>query len=301
MAAINMILFQNNLNQMKRNYSNEHKLVSFRHDEANASHYDIGTFFSSMKSTVLFAVIVSIYMLIILLGAYIGQVRLSNGVKESQASIDTAVAAVLGLLAFLLGFTFSFAWTRFANRNRLVIEHAEAISICYLRTSLIPEKQQQEARRLLKEYTSIIQNIQTTSELDHSLAKITKIHALLWTQTTQLVNEEMDSELRSLFVASVNDLITLASKRKVVALFIRLPNAIWIILFCLATLGLLAFGYQAGISGVSRSFQLLLLPVAFGLVIVLIADLNSQEAKRHFKVTQHPIKEVLEIIEKTIP
>jgi predicted nucleic acid-binding protein len=296
-----MILFQNNLNQMKHNYSNEHKVVSFRQDEGNASIYDIGTFFSSMKSAVLFVVIVSIYMLIILLGAYIGQVRLHNGVKESQASIDTAVAAVLGLLAFLLGFTFSFAWTRFANRNRLVIEHAEAISICYLRASLIPEKQQQEARRLLKEYTSIIQNIQTTSELDHSLAKITKIHALLWIQTTELVNEEMDSELRSLFIASVNDLITLAAKRKVVALFIRLPNAIWITLFCLATLGLLAFGYQAGMSGVSRSFQLLLLPVAFGLVIVLIADLNSQEAKRHFKVTQHPIKEVLEIIEKTSP
>lgn len=286
---------------MKSNYSNEHKVVSFKRDEAKVSTYDIGTFFSSMKSVVLFAVVVSIYMLIILFGAYIGHVRLNNGVKESQASIDTAVAAVLGLLAFLLGFTFSFAWTRFANRNRLVIEHAEAITICYLRTSLIPERQKLEARRLLKEYAGILQSIQTTPELDRSLTRINQIHALLWEQTAELVHEEMDSELRSLFTASVNDLISLAVKRKILTLFIRLPNAIWITLFCLACLGLLAFGYQAGISGVSRFFQLLLLPIAFGLVIVLIADLNAQDTQRHFKVTRRPIKEVLEMMEKSIP
>jgi uncharacterized membrane protein YcjF (UPF0283 family) len=71
-------------------------------------------------------------------------------------------------------------------------------------------------------------------------------------------------------------------------------------LFFLAAIGMLAFGYQAGIFGISRLFQLVLLPIAFALVMVLIADLNSQDLRRRFKVTQRPLMEVLALMEMDI-
>src|SRR5213595_2088320 len=97
---------------------------------------DIGGLFSSLNPWVLFAGIVVCYMVVMLLGGYLGRVRMMAGIKEPETSMETAVAAVLGLLAFILGFTFSITWNKFANRNGLVIEHAKAISICYLRASL---------------------------------------------------------------------------------------------------------------------------------------------------------------------
>jgi len=178
------------------------------------------------------------------------------------------------------------------------VAHAKAIGVCYLRTSLIPQEQKSEIRKLLYEYTDILLSIYTAADLEKVLLRINEIHLLVWEETASLVKEEIDSELRSLFILSVNDLITLAMERKTIALFIRIPNAIWISLLLLAVIGLLAFGYQAGITGVNKIFQMPLLPLALGLVIVLITDLNSRDSQRNFQVTKRPIKEVKEMMEK---
>jgi len=260
---------------------------------------DIGGLFSSLNPWTLFAMIVVCYMAVMLLGGYLGRVRMMAGIKEPETSMETAVAAVLGLLAFILGFTFSLTWNKFANRNSLVIEHAKSISICYLRAGLIPEKQKIEVRKLLHEYIQVLLHIDGKN-LERSLLRIDQIHTELWRETVSLVKEDMDGELRSIFVGSANDLMSLSLQRKTIALFIRIPNAIWRSLFFLAAIGMLAFGYQAGISGINKLFQLTLLPVSFGLVIVLIAELNSQDSRRHFKVTKRPLREVLEMMEKPI-
>ena len=260
---------------------------------------DIGGLFSSLNPWVLFSIIVFCYMLVMLLGGYLGRVRMMAGITEPETSMETAVAAVLGLLAFILGFTFSITWSKFANRNSLAVQHANAISLCYMRAGLIPEMQKLEVRKLLYEYTQVLLNIQNKN-LQRSLSRINEIHTELWKETVSLVKEDMDGELRSIFIGSVNDLMTLSLERKTIALFIRIPNAIWRSLFFLAGIGMLAFGYQAGISGINKLFQLTLLPVSFGLVIVLIAELNSQDSRRHFKVTKQPLKEVLQMMEKSV-
>src|SRR5881398_2916559 len=102
---------------------------------------DIGIFFSSMPTWALFLIIVVCYTLILAVGNYFGYQRFVNGVKEAASPTEPAVAAVLGLLAFLLGFAFSATWTRFIRRNVYVVSHAKTICACYLRSSLIPEKQ----------------------------------------------------------------------------------------------------------------------------------------------------------------
>ena len=278
----------------------DHDIEFKRHFPSEGSEKDIGRIFSTLRPWVLFVIIVVVYMLVISLGAFFGRQKLLNGIQEPETAIEATVGSVLGLLAFILGFTFSLTWTRFANRNRMVIAHAKAIVVCYLRAGLIPEQQKLQTRVLLKEYTEILLGIQTGSDVQKSIARAEEIHGLIWIETVSLVNEEVDSELRSLFIASVNDLISLSLERKTVTLFIRVPNAIWRGLLSLAAIGMLAFGYQAGVFGISRLFQLALLPIAFALVLVLIADLNSTDVRRRFKVTQRPFVEVLEMMEKEI-
>jgi hypothetical protein len=263
----------------------------------NRSH-DIGKFFSSLPTIVLFALMVVCYGLVVGLGAYVGYQKFLNHVKVADSPIETAVAGVFGLLAFMLGFTFSLTWSRFANRNGLVISQAKAIGLCYLRTSLITEKQGVEVRKLLLEYTRLLVLLPDHALLSKTLKRIDEIHKLIWDQTSSLAREDIDSELRSLFVASVNDVISISVERKTVALLFRIPDLIWGSLLFLAFVGMLAFGYQAGINGMRRLFQLPWLPVAFGIVIVLIADLNSSSSQRHFKVTHEPLRDVLTIMER---
>src|SRR5678816_2378781 len=135
---------------------------------------DIGGLFSSLNPWVLFAGVVVCYMVVMLLGGYLGRVRMMAGIKEPETSMETAVAAVLGLLAFILGFTFSITWNKFANRNGLVIEHAKAISICYLRAGLIPEKQKVEIRKLLHEYVQVLLQIQSRN-LERMVSRVDDI------------------------------------------------------------------------------------------------------------------------------
>lgn len=260
----------------------------------------IGELFSSIPAWALFLIIVLSYSLLIALGNYMGYQRFLNGIQQPAPPTEAAVGSVFALLAFMLGFAFSSTWTRFIRRNVFVMAHAKAITTCYLRTSLITEPQKSEVRKLLQEYTRALLGIYTSAHLQQVLPRINEVHLLLWRQTASLAKEDIDSELRSLFTASVNDLITVAMERKTVALFIRIPNAIWNSLIILATIAMLAFGYQAGVEGISTVYQIPLLPLSFGLVIVLIADLNSRDSKRQFQVTKRPLREVLEMMAKDI-
>ncbi len=263
--------------------------------------HGIGQFFSSMPTWALLGLIIFLCVLTGGTGAYIAQQRYLSGVKFQETSIGTAVAAIFGLLAFMLGFTFSLTWSRFANRNSIVIKQAQTIGTCYLRTSLIPEKQKQEIRRLIREYTTLLLAIQTEDEIEKKIVRFDELQITIWQQTATLAQEDVDSELRSLFISAINELISLSIERKILGLIFRIPNPIWASLLILSGMGMFAYGYLTGTNGVLHIAQMILLAVSFGVVIVLIADLDSKGLHRRFKVTQVPLQYVQDMMEKDIP
>jgi hypothetical protein len=271
--------------------------ITVKAEKKNRSQ-DVGRFFSSISPLALFILLVIIGVLIVGAGSFIGYLRFKSGIAELEGPLGTAVSATLGLLAFILGFTFSLTWGRFVNRNGLIILQAKAIESCYLRTGLIPEQQKTEIRKLLVEYTKRLINLNISKDFEEDLIKIEDTQLLIWQQTTTLANEDMDSELRSLFVQSVNEIISLVVERKIMGMVFRIPDPIWGTLLFLAGLGMFAFGYQNGIGGITRIFNMPLIPIAFGVVIVLIADLNSTGVQRRFKVTRKPLEFVLKMMER---
>jgi len=64
--------------------------------------------------------------------------RRANTDEGLHSRVSALQAALLGLLALLLGFTFSMALTRFDTRKELVLEEANAIGTTYLRARLLP-------------------------------------------------------------------------------------------------------------------------------------------------------------------
>src|SRR3989304_3822769 len=67
--------------------------------------------------------------------------------KEPEAPLGSLVGAVLGLLAFILAFTFGMTASRFDARRQLVLQEANAIGTTYLRAGLLPQTEGLGVRR----------------------------------------------------------------------------------------------------------------------------------------------------------
>jgi hypothetical protein len=103
-------------------------------------------------------VFVATLLLILLsveIGYRLGRYRWKRSEKAKEAPIGEMVGATLGLLAFLLAFTFGVAATRFDARKQAVRDEANAIRTTYLRAGLLPEPQRTEVRKLLREYVDV--------------------------------------------------------------------------------------------------------------------------------------------------
>ncbi|MHB9139642.1 MAG: hypothetical protein ACYC4Q_09590, partial [Victivallaceae bacterium] len=74
---------------------------------------------------------------------------------QSEAPIGTIVGAMLGLLAFILAFTFGMAASRFDVRKNLLLDETNAIGTAFLRADFLPSPQRQDTRMLLKKYVDI--------------------------------------------------------------------------------------------------------------------------------------------------
>jgi hypothetical protein len=219
--------------------------------------------------------------------------------KEPEGPLGSLVGAVLGLLAFILAFTFGMTASRFDARRQLVLEESNAIGTTYLRAGLLPQAQGSEIRRLLIEYADV--RLKTTVEnADTSLKAAEELHGRLWSQAESLVAADMDPQLRSLFIASLNELIDLHQSRKTVGLQYRIPGTLWLSVYVLTVLAMLAVGYQVGMSGARRVRGTPILAAAFSLVILMIADID-RPGEGLMRVSQQPIADVQEMMLQDSP
>src|SRR5262245_65578452 len=116
------------------------------------SHADLGErMLDLVPIPVLFPLTVLLALVAMEAGRRMAQHRRESGV-EPEGPMSAAVAATLGLLAFVLAFTFGMAASRFDARKQLVVEDANAIGTTYLRAWLLPEPSGARIRRQLREY-----------------------------------------------------------------------------------------------------------------------------------------------------
>src|ERR1700690_427795 len=85
------------------------------------------------------------------LGRWIGLLDSRRG----RVNISTIEAAILGLLALMIGFTFSMALSRFEARRSAVLSEANAIGTAALRGQMLPEPYSSTVALLFKEYAML--------------------------------------------------------------------------------------------------------------------------------------------------
>ena len=220
-----------------------------------------------------YVVISLVALLAVELGFRLARNRLLRSPGEDQAPVGAIVGATLGLLAFLLAFTFGLAANRFDARKGFVLEEANAIGTTYLRAALLPEPQRAEIRALLREYVDTRLQIVQPDKAPHALRRSAQLQDELWSRATAAA-EQVPAPIAALFITSANELIDLHSKRVNLGIRNRVPISIWAALYFVSIVTMAAVGYYSGMTATRRSPAILALVLTFSAVILLIADLD---------------------------
>lgn len=199
--------------------------------------------------------------------------RQRHAIEEKESPVGAMAGATLGLLAFMLAFTFGLAGSRFEDRRQVLLSEANAIGTTYLRAAMLPEPMRTESRTLLREYADVRLDAVQPGKLNQALAKSEELHKKLWSQAVAATEKDR-SDITGLFVQSLNDVIDLHAKRVMAGMRSRVPNVMWIVLYLLTILAMVMMGYHAGLAHSKRSIAVCALVLGFSLVLYLIADLD---------------------------
>jgi hypothetical protein len=221
-------------------------------------------------------VIVVFVLLSIECGYRLGHYRRSRSEQEKDAPVGAMVGSTLGLLAFMLAFTFGMAASRFDTRKSLVLDEANAIGTTYLRAAMLPDRRD-EVRGLLRDYVDARLEAVQSGRVVEGVRRAEDLQARLWTEAAAIGQQHPDSIVVGLFVESLNEVIDLHAKRVTAGLRNRIPGAIWVGLFTIAVLSLGAMGYHSGLVGTTRSLAVIAVAFAFSAVIALVVDLDRPQ------------------------
>ncbi|MGZ5545250.1 MAG: bestrophin-like domain [Limisphaerales bacterium] len=185
----------------------------------------------------LFVVILLIVLLSVEFGYRLGKYRRSHHETEKEAPLGTMVGATLGLLAFILAFTFGLAANRFDSRRQLLLDEANAIGTTYLRAGMLPERGQQ-IRDVLRDYVAARLDAVQPGKLREGIRQSEDIQQKVWSEAENVGQKNPNSIVVGLFVQSLNQMIDLHAARMQAGLRSRIPGAIWLGLFAVASLSL---------------------------------------------------------------
>ena len=193
---------------------------------------------------------------------------------EVDPAIGTLVGAMLGLLAFILAFTFGMAASEFDARRMAVLKESNAIGTAYLRADFMPEPERAHIRDLFREYVKARLEAPKPEKMEATIERSEKLLGALWARVSTLADKNAGSVLTGLFVSALNEVIDVHSERVLLGSK-RIPGIIWLALYFVTFLSMFAVGYQCGMGGRRSLLTTLVLALTFSAVILLIKDLDS--------------------------
>src|SRR4249920_540307 len=140
----------------------------------------------------LFLTIIAIVLAAIEGGYRLGSHRHRQPGREKEAPVGAMVGATLGLLAFMLAFTFGMAASRFDTRKQLVLDEANAIGTTYLRAAMLPD-QRDDIRALLRSYVDARLGAFQSGQVEEHILQSEDIQTRLWSAATAAALQHPDS------------------------------------------------------------------------------------------------------------
>ena len=259
--------------------------------------------FWNVSELVVFVVAFIIFCAALEIAFRLGRKHGARSNDATKSHMNALQAALLGLLALLLGFSFAMAASRFDARKTLIEEEVNAIRTAHLRAQLLPPRQQQEVAKLLRGYVaSRIEFMGAGVDRDlleaaHASSKL--IEPQLWALARELTVQGSSPVITSLFIQSLNDVININQKR-LAAQDNHVPEVVIYLLFAvtLGALGFIAYGY--GLTGERRHVSTMIFALLITAVLTIILDLDQP---RHglIRVGDESLLRLKDTLERSAP
>ncbi|WP_315386053.1 hypothetical protein [uncultured Stenotrophomonas sp.] len=194
---------------------------------------------------------------------------------DDKDSVAFATTTVLGLLALLIGFTFSLALGRYDDRRTLVLKEANALGTTWLRADLLEATDTARVRDVLRRYVDsrvAFANANGAAAEVQANARSVVLQNELWAAVIAGTASFRDTPRASLLVTTTNESIDLAAER-FAARQDHIPHRILRMLFLFSLLAAGLLGYERARERSTTTLLLLLFSLAVGLVLDL--DLPS--------------------------
>jgi hypothetical protein len=231
--------------------------------------------FDNVPFVAIFAISVVIAWLSFEGGFWMGLRRNQRQDHEQEVVVRSEVGAILGLVTFILALTFWIATFHFDSVRQAKLNEANAIRTTFLRADLLPEPHRTEIQNLLREYVNVRLDAARSGNLEYAISRSEELQRLLWSQAVAATSKVSSPIFGGYFIQSLNEVIALHSRRLTVGVEFRIPSGIWIVLFVIMSLAILAIGCHAGLTRARRPLVVIAFVVIFSTVMTLIADLDS--------------------------
>jgi hypothetical protein len=215
------------------------------------------------------------------LGYRVGRRSHGSADSSSRAQVKSIQASLLGILALLLGFTFSLALQRFDSRSAAVVHEANAIGTAWLRAKLLPAPLRGKTADLLRQYLDLRVvaggvSLDHHAERDELLARSNALVAALWEEAAAAAVVEPNPVTTGLYVQSLNDLIDAYGVRDA-ALNRHVPEVVLRLLYGTFLMAGTILGYASGVAGHRAPAVTYIL---VGLIVLLVFNIIDLDRPR---------------------
>jgi hypothetical protein len=226
------------------------------------------------------AIFVASVVLIVAAGEF-GHRLGERAADHGGENVATLKAAILGLLALMIGFTFAMAQTRFETRRDAVLSEANTIGTTALRARLLPPPHNTETLALLRDYVraqlDVMQRMPLPSEVNAAVARSNALHEVLWQQASVVASKDQAMVPTGLFIQALNEMID-AHARRLAAVRGRVPNIVMLGLYATAALAIGYASYGRALEGRHWRPAVYVAGLLTAGVILLIQDLDRPGA-----------------------
>jgi len=242
---------------------------------------------------VLFLMTAALVVLAVEIGFRLGKIVTRRSSEERESPVSAIAGAILGLLAFMLAFTFSIASERYDTKKSLVREEANVLRAAWQRSDFLQEPAREKTKALLRDYLDnriAFVQLSNPDRAETSISDATRIQHEIWAIGVLSAKTDpfMNSDIGAMYLDSINQMADLHALRVNQGLQARVPSGIWFVLYALLLLGMIAVGYQTAIADSRRSRVTAVLAISFSLVIALIAALDHPMNK-FISIPQQPL------------
>jgi hypothetical protein len=215
--------------------------------------------------------------------------------KDADRFLSILAAPSIGLLALMIGFTFSMSLSRFDARRTAVLNEANAIGTAALRGSMLAEPYSTAVGPLFKEYAQLrvahrgaaLSSQQNAERLRRS----TELQDSLWQQASRAAKSNPSVVPTGLFIQALDAMLD-AHEARLTADRNNVPAVVFLMLEGIAVLALGFCGYGVVQARMHHRIPMVLMALMIGGVITLVMDLDRPQSGLII-VSQQPLLDLI--------